>query len=234
MSDACSSPSPRRTSLRPTWGTCCTRTPRAQSIPLSFGQAHVFYPEATTARCTAALLLDVDPVGLVRGRKGADAPLEPYVNDRPYVASSFLSVAIAQVLGTALAGRSRERPELVATPIPLVARIAALPCRRGEDLLRRLFEPLGYELEAAQHALDPRFAAWGESPYFTVTLRATTRLADMLRHLYVLVPVLDDAKHYFVGEDEVEKLLRRGEARGASRARSHRAALPAPPPRPDA
>ncbi|HEX7086493.1 MAG TPA: 3' terminal RNA ribose 2'-O-methyltransferase Hen1 [Vicinamibacterales bacterium] len=184
---------------------------RAQSVALSFGQAHVFYPEATTARCTAALLLDVDPVGLVRGRKGADAPLEPYVNDRPYVASSFLSVAIGQVLGTALGGRSRERPEFADTPIPLVARIAALPCRGGEDLLRRLFEPLGYELEAAQHALDPRFPAWGESRYFTVTLRATTRLADLLRHLYVLVPVLDDAKHYFVGDDEVEKLLRRGE-----------------------
>lgn len=184
---------------------------RAQSVALSFGQAHVFYPEATRERCTAALLLDVDPVGLARGRKGGGAPLEPYVNDRPYVASSFLSVAIAQVLGTALSGRSRERPELADTPIPLVARIAALPCRGGEDLLRRLFEPLGYEVDAVQHALDPRFPAWGESRYFTVTLRATKRLADLLRHLYVLVPVLDDAKHYFVGDDEVEKLLRRGE-----------------------
>ncbi|MEJ2218742.1 MAG: 3' terminal RNA ribose 2'-O-methyltransferase Hen1, partial [Gemmatimonadota bacterium] len=184
---------------------------RAQSFDLSFGRAHVVYPEAEEDRCTAALILDVDPVKLVRGKRRSGAPLEQYVNDRPYVASSFLSVAIAQVYGTALGGKSRERPELAETPIPLEARIAVLPCRGGEDLLRRLFEPLGYRVDAVRHELDPRFPAWGDSRYFTVTLAATTRLADLLRHLYVLVPVLDDAKHYFVGDDEVQKLLAKGE-----------------------
>jgi len=181
---------------------------RAQSFPLSFGQAHVFYPEVSEERCTAAVLLDVDPVGLVRGGSaGAD---QQYVNDRPYVASSFLSVAIAQVFGSALSGKSKDRPELAATPIPLEARIAVVPCRGGEDMLRRLFEPLGYVLEVERHPLDETFPAWGESRYHTVTLRGTIRLADLLRHLYVLVPVLDDAKHYWVGDDEVEKLLRQG------------------------
>jgi 3' terminal RNA ribose 2'-O-methyltransferase Hen1 len=183
---------------------------RAQSFPLSFGRAHVFYPEATEERCTAALLLDVDPVGLVRG--GASAVDTQYVNDRPYVASSFLSVALSRVLGSALAGTSKERPELARTPIPLEARIAVLHCRGGEELLRRLFEPLDYELAATRHPLDPTFPEWGDSRYYTLTLRATTRLAELLRHLYVLVPVLDDAKHYWVGEDEVEKLLRQGES----------------------
>jgi 3' terminal RNA ribose 2'-O-methyltransferase Hen1 len=183
---------------------------RTQSFELSFGKAHVVYPEATPARCTAALLLDVDPIGLVRGRRDTGAPLEPYVNDRPYVASSFLSVALAQVFGTALSGRSKELPELAATPIPLEAGIAAVRCRGGEDVLRRLFEPLGYEVQAESHVLDPQFPVWGDSQYFTVTLRATTRLADLLRHLYVLVPVLDDAKHYYVDDAEVEKLLARG------------------------
>jgi len=32
-----------------------------------FGTAHVFYPEASDDRCSAAVLVDVDPVGLVRG-----------------------------------------------------------------------------------------------------------------------------------------------------------------------
>src|SRR5688500_10137601 len=129
---------------------------------LSFGKAYVFYPEASEERCTAALLLDVDPVGLVRGRKGgmALAALEPYVNDRPYVASSFLSVAIAQVYGTALAGRSRERPELAEMALPLAAKIAVLPCRGGERFLRRLFEPLGYAVTAERHGLDARFPEW--------------------------------------------------------------------------
>lgn len=187
---------------------------RVQSFELSFGQAHVFYPQAGERLCTAALLLDVDPVWLVRGRKGPAGEagtLDQYVNDRPYVASSLMSVAIAQVFGTTLAGRCKDRPELVETPIPLEARIAVLPCRGGDQFLRRLFEPLGYELEAARHPLDPRWPDWGESAYYTVTLRATRTVHDFLTHLYVLIPVLDDNKHYWVGQDEVDKLLRHGE-----------------------
>src|SRR5918997_7068782 len=101
---------------------------RAQSFELPFGTAHVFYPEASSGRCTAALLLDVDPVGLVRG---GDGTLRQYVNDRPYVASSFLSVAISRVYGSALSGKSKERPELASTPLSLRARISVLPCRGG-------------------------------------------------------------------------------------------------------
>ena len=186
---------------------------KSQSFDLSFGRAHVLYPEAAEDCCTAALLLDIDPVGLVRNRRGPSGEgfaLEQYVNDRPYVASSFLSVAIAQVFGSALSGTSRERPELAKTPIPLAVRLSVLPCRGGEVLLRRLFEPLGYAVAAARHALDERFPDWGEGPYYTVELAHTLTIHDLLSHLYVLVPVLDDDKHYWIGEDEVEKLLRHG------------------------
>jgi 3' terminal RNA ribose 2'-O-methyltransferase Hen1 len=183
---------------------------RLQSFSLPFGQAHVFYPEASEERCTAALMLEVDPVGLIR--RGVRFPrLDQYVNDRPYVASSFLSVAIARVYNTALGGRSKERPGLVELPLPLRARIAALPCAGGEGLLRRLFEPLGYGVHAVDHPLDEQFPEWGESRYYTVELEGELRLRELLAHLYVLVPVLDAEKHYWVGEDEVEKLLRRGE-----------------------
>ncbi|HTA73854.1 MAG TPA: 3' terminal RNA ribose 2'-O-methyltransferase Hen1 [Gemmatimonadaceae bacterium] len=169
---------------------------RVQTFDLSFGQAHVFYPDASADRCTAVLLLDVDPVRLVRG---SDLDRQ-YVNDRPYVASSFLSVAIAEVFSSALAGRSKERPELAAAPMPLTASLTALPCLGGEALLRRLFEPLGYEVTAESF-----------DRYVSVTLRGTVRLAEFLTHLYVLIPVLDDEKHYFVGDEEVDKLIRRGE-----------------------
>ena len=183
------------------------------TFPLAFGQAHVFYPEADADRCTAALLLDVDPVGLVRNRRGPSGEggtLDQYVNDRPYVASSFLSVAISRVLGSALGGRSKHRPDLAQTKIPLQARISVLPCRGGENFLRRLFEPLGYEVVAERHPLDESFPEWGDSSYFTVQLTGEVRLQDLLTHLYVLVPVLDNEKHYWVGDDEVEKLLRHG------------------------
>jgi 3' terminal RNA ribose 2'-O-methyltransferase Hen1 len=187
---------------------------RAHSFDLSFGQAHVFYPDVSDERCTAALLLDVDAVGLVRKRRGPGsegASLEQYVNDRPYVASSFLSVAMARIFREALSGKSKGRQELADQKLPLSARISVLPCRGGESFLHRLFGPLGYEIRTQCHVLDLKFPEWGNSPYYTVELSARARLQDLLTHLYVLIPVLDVDKHYWVGEDELEKLLRRGE-----------------------
>jgi 3' terminal RNA ribose 2'-O-methyltransferase Hen1 len=176
-----------------------------------FGRAVVFYPEASDAACTAAILLDVDPVGLVRGRGGREGAEDQYVNDRPYVASSLLSVVIARWFGSALGGRCEKRPELADRVLPLEVSLPSVPCRGGDAFLRRLFEPLGYHVEALQHPLDEALPALGPSRVFTLTLRAEKRLADVLAHLYVLIPVLDDRKHYWVGDDEVDKLLRRGE-----------------------
>ena len=187
---------------------------RFQSFNLPFGRAEVFYPEAESHRCTVALLLNFDPLGLFRPKPGtpkAGGWLEQYVNDRPYVASSHLSVAIASVFGSALSGNSRERPELAKSAIPLEARIAVIPSREGADLILSLFEPLGYNVEIQGHPLDGRFPEWGASPYFSVCLTSESRLRDLLAHLYVLLPVLDDEKHYWVGDDEVDKLLRFGE-----------------------
>jgi hypothetical protein len=85
---------------------------RVQSFVISSGQGHIFYPEATPERCTAALLLEIDPVALVRGRKDSrpDGELAHYVNDRPYAASSMLAVALKEAFRTALAGRCTARP----------------------------------------------------------------------------------------------------------------------------
>ncbi|MCB9924934.1 MAG: 3' terminal RNA ribose 2'-O-methyltransferase Hen1 [Planctomycetaceae bacterium] len=184
---------------------------RFQSFDLSFGQAHVFYPDVTEDRCTVCLLLDVDPVGMVRGkRRDQSFLLGHYINDRPYVASSFMSVAISQVFGTAMGGRCKDRPELVTTPIHLTVRLDVLPVRGGEGFLHRMFEPLGYTVEAVRHTLDERFPEWGESPYYSATISGTKTLSELLTHLYVLIPVFDNEKHYFVGEDELEKLLAKG------------------------
>jgi 3' terminal RNA ribose 2'-O-methyltransferase Hen1 len=187
---------------------------RFQTFNLSFGRAHVFYPRRDPERCTAALLVEVDPIQLVRGKgSGADSfSLQQYVNDRPYAASSFLSVAMRDVFGTAFTGRSKDRPELAEQALPLEAHVAVLPARGGEELIHRLFAPLGYEVRAVHGALDPRFPEWGESRYFAVDIRGTVRLRDLLSHLYVLIPVLDDDKHYWVGQDEIDKLLRHGQA----------------------
>ena len=174
----------------------------------------MFYPEATAERCTVALLVEVDPVGLVRDRRGPSGEgraLDQYVNDRPYAASSFLSVAIAEIFGSALSGKSKERPELVDTPLPFLVKFPAMPCRGGEQFLKRLFEPLGYRVSTSRLPLDEQFPGWGESPFCRVELKSTLPLNRLLTHLYVLVPVLDNDKHYWVGDAEVEKLIRHGE-----------------------
>lgn len=187
---------------------------RVHERELSFGTARVCYPEASPERCTAALVVDIDPVELVRSRRGGpngnDFSLAQYVNDRPYVASSFLSVAIGKMFGTAMNGRSNDRPDLAARAIPLAVRLPVLPCRGGDRFLRSLFEPLGYEVATSSISLDERFPDWGDSRFFDVTLTCVLRLQDVLEQLFVLLPVLDDDKHYWVGDDEISKLIRRG------------------------
>jgi 3' terminal RNA ribose 2'-O-methyltransferase Hen1 len=187
---------------------------RFQTFALGFGEAHVVYPEASEERCTASLILDLDPVALVRGRPAADrngagvaGPLANYVNDRPYVASSFLSVAIAKVFGSALGGRTTTRPDLVAAGLPFSVTIGPVRVRGGLAVINRLFDPLGYDVTA-----DPVATTDGwTSHMWMLTIAATIRLQTLLSHLYVLVPVLDDDKHYWVSEDEIEKLFRHGE-----------------------
>jgi 3' terminal RNA ribose 2'-O-methyltransferase Hen1 len=186
---------------------------RLQSFDVSVGAAHVFYPEAGERRTTAALLLEVDPVGLVRGRHGPPGEgfaLGQYVNDRPYAASSMFAVAIKEVFRTALTGRCAGHQELADSPLPLELHIPALPCRGGVDLARRVFEPLGWRVSATAVPLDPTIPDWGDSRYLDIRLAGTVRLADALNHLYVLLPVLDDGKHYWVATDEVDKLVRAG------------------------
>ncbi|QEE28182.1 3' terminal RNA ribose 2'-O-methyltransferase Hen1 [Terriglobus albidus] len=186
---------------------------RLQTEALSFGKAYVFYPAASVEFCTAALLVEIDPVALVRGRgpSGEGGQLEQYVNDRPYAANSFLSVAMGRIFSTAMSGRSKDRPELAEVPIPLTAHLPVIAVRGGEELVRRLFEPLGYAVELKGSQLDDKFPEWGASPYVGLTIAGTVRLQDLLTHLYVLIPVLDNEKHYWVANDEIEKLLKRGE-----------------------
>lgn len=184
---------------------------KVQSFDVPGGKAHVFYPEAAEARTTAALLLDLDVVGLARrDTRGGNFALEAYVNDRPYVTSSWFATAISGVFASALNGNCRDKPDLPNEAWPFVAHLPAVSIRGGEVLLRKLFEPLGYEITAEQAPLDEKFPEWGASRYWSVTLSATCRLQDLLTHLYVLLPVLDNDKHYYVGKPEMDKLLAKG------------------------
>lgn len=185
---------------------------RPQMFEMNHGKAYVFYPEVSNTRTTAALLLDIDPIDLARGKVGrAGGGLFDYVNDRPYVSSSFLSTAISKVFGTAMTGRADTYQALSDSPLDLSATVIMLPCRGEQEKLNSVFEPLGYEVSYETFVSDENFPHWGDSNYVNLTIRGKIRLCDLLKHLYVLIPVFDSRKHYWVGADEVEKLLRVGE-----------------------
>ena len=187
---------------------------KLQSVDLSIGKAHIFYPESSEERTTASLLLDIDPIDLVRGGRnlsGKAFSLGQYVNDRPYVASSFMSVAIAKAFSTAMNGKCSKKPELVDVPMPFEVMLSVIPAPKGgETLIRKMFEPLGYTVALERHTLDEKFADWGESKYFTLNLKHTITLQALLSHLYVMIPALDNDKHYYVSQNEIDKLLEKG------------------------
>ncbi len=178
---------------------------------LPFGTSYVFYPIAENNICSMVFLLDIDPLALARGRSGRPSyPLYSYVNDRPYVTSSFMSVAIAQAFGTALNGNCKKKPDLVNKIWPAQIFLPAVPARGGEKFLRKLFEPLEYKVFPQNIPLDKERENWGDSPYFSVTLKGNHTIQNILNHLYILFPVLDSQKHYWINELEIEKLIARG------------------------
>lgn len=182
---------------------------RPQEFELNSGKAYVFYPEVSDHKTTMALLLDINPIDLAKGKQGSkDGGLFDYVNDRPYTASSFLSTAITRVFNTAMNGRCDKKQELADSPLELSAHIYAI---QGKDeFARKVFEPLGYTVRTSKNTLDGKFPEWGDSPYIDLEISGNVRLADLLNHLYVLIPVFDRQKHYFISEDEIDKLISHG------------------------
>ncbi len=170
------------------------------------GKALIFFSEVGEARATAVLYLDVDPVALVRGKSaGADGLLAQYVNDRAYAANSFLSVALGRSFGQSMAGRSKERQELADQALPFEAAVTPVVASGGAEVVRSMFEPLGYTVQMA------RLSEGSDRDLLRLQIAGTVRLRDLLNHLYVLIPVLDNSKHYWIDDTEIETLLAKGE-----------------------
>ena len=185
---------------------------RAQQFELSYGKAYVFYPEVSDTRTTAALLLDIDSLDLARGKIGSrDGGLFDYVNDRPYASTSFMSTAVVRIFGTAMNGKCDKNQKLADTPLKLTACLYSLKDNGDTELAKEMFEPLGYTVTAQRTKLDDSFPEWGISPYIDLTISGTVKLSELLNHIYVLIPVFDKQKHYYISEDEIQKLLDHGE-----------------------
>ncbi len=183
---------------------------KVQTFKLNFGEVHVFYPEYSEKKCSFALLLDINPINIIRERKGEQLSMSDYVNDRPYVCSSFMSTAIAKVLGSALNGKCPDHPEFLKEEFSFKVKLSAVSVKGKAKAVNSLFQPLGYTVGMKGALIDEKFPEWGTSNYFELTLSNTISLQEMLSHLYVLLPVLDNSKHYYMSNDEVNKLLDKG------------------------
>ncbi|MEO8531971.1 MAG: 3' terminal RNA ribose 2'-O-methyltransferase Hen1 [Deltaproteobacteria bacterium] len=168
------------------------------------GVVTIFYPLVSDAETRAVVHLDVDPVALVRGKNDAAGLLDQYVNDRPYAVNSLLAVALGRALGQTLAGKSKDRQALADRALPYRLRIVPLAVAGGFEIIERLFAPLGYTIEALPLETSAR------REIYDLRLETTAQLADVLTHLQVLVPVLDNAKHYWIDKAEIETLLAKG------------------------
>ncbi len=170
----------------------------------SAGDVTIFYPEVSDECTTAVLHLEVDPIGLVRGKnQQSDGLLAQYVNDRPFVANSFLSVALVRSFSQTMAGKSKDRQELADQLLDFEIRVLPVALSGDLELLKSLFEPLGYVIHSTDDVDD--------LAVIDLRLSAKLRLGDILNHLYVLIPVMDNFKHYFVAQEEIDKLLAKGE-----------------------
>jgi 3' terminal RNA ribose 2'-O-methyltransferase Hen1 len=173
---------------------------------------YCFFSEASVERCTVNLVLDIGLSHSYGFSKERPKPnYNPHVNDRPYVAGSIMSVALNDMFRSAFNGQSKEKPELSRTEIPLEISIATVSCADGEAFIRGIFEPLGYQVDISGFQYDEEFPEWGQSPYFVLNLKANKQISVVLKQLYVLLPVLDDSKHYWIEMTEKDRLLKMGE-----------------------
>lgn len=177
----------------------------------SFSTNHCFFSEATDDLCTANLWVNVRELQEFELYRRFNNFENPFINDRPYVAGSLMSTAMSEMFRTAMSGSCRERPELARSPIPLTIEVATVRCEDGIDFIKGIFEPLGYQVDLESYLLDEAFPNWGSSPYFKLRLQTNKELYLVLRQLFILLPVLDNQKHYWVDEAEQEKIIKMGE-----------------------
>lgn len=176
---------------------------RVQSFATTQGEATVFYPVADADKCRAVLRVDGTDA-----RVDSHTDIDRHVNTIPYAASTRLVVALGKVFGDALAGRCTARPELVDHVWDVSVLIPSVPVR-GTLTPADVFEPLGWSVTARAEPLTP--TEWGDSDFVTLTLSGRFTVRDSLRHIAIALPALAGDKHYFVDDDDIDKLLRHGE-----------------------
>jgi hypothetical protein len=157
--------------------------------PLPFGHAMVCFSQADDRRCTAAVMVHAQRDG-----------------------SSQLGMALAEVFAPTIHGFGGTEPALAARALPFEVDVPVLPTGGGAALVRRLFEPLGYQVTTAPVPADAVPVADDEPGELAVTISGVVCASQLLAHLSVLLPVLDAGDHRApADETALESVLAEGE-----------------------
>ena len=160
------------------------------------------YHKMSDEELYATIFVTPDPLALVNHEKAYD--ITHYINDREFAVSTIFLSLIRSALGTALNGKPKEEYETyVQQPFPFTFEIGPVSTSMSDEDIYALWQPLGYDvsIQVISNEKRARF----------LILTNTITLQQALQQIFILIPVMDDYKHYFIDEKEQERLERYGE-----------------------
>lgn len=174
-------------------------------------RVRMVYTKASEQETEVLIHAEPDPVDLVRGTPdGYD--ITQYINDREFVTSSLFCSYIRNALGTALNGKPKEDyVRWVDHAFELELKFGPVASDLPDRVVEELFSCLGYDITVERGESAYSFDLKNRSTVRHITLRGKQTIQQALRQLFLLIPVLDNYKHYFISEDEIDKINRYGE-----------------------
>ncbi|MGE6488602.1 3' terminal RNA ribose 2'-O-methyltransferase Hen1 [Paenisporosarcina sp. NPDC076898] len=171
----------------------------------------LFYSKFTETELEVTIFVTPDPIELVKNNSNS-YDITHYINDREFAVSSIFCSFIRSALGTALNGQPKEEHLMwVNHPFSFNFEFGPVVSSLSDEKLMNLFEPIGYEVTINRPEIEYSFPIKTKSSARYLSIKGMKTLQEGLRHLFVLIPVIDNYKHYFIDEKEIEKLERYGE-----------------------
>ncbi|WP_407270561.1 3' terminal RNA ribose 2'-O-methyltransferase Hen1 [Radiobacillus sp. PE A8.2] len=171
----------------------------------------MFYSKFMPSEVEATIFVTPDSIELVKNNNNA-YDITHYINDREFAVSSIFTSLIRSALATALNGNTKEEYQAwVKHCFPFTFGFGPVSTDLSDEQITNLFEPLGYEIDIEKRELDYDFSLKTTNHVRYINIHGTTTLQTGLRQLFVLIPVLDNYKHYYIDEKEIDKLQRYGE-----------------------
>jgi 3' terminal RNA ribose 2'-O-methyltransferase Hen1 len=171
----------------------------------------LFYSKFTETELEVTIFVTPDPIEMVKNNSNS-YDITHYINDREFAVSSIFCSFIRSALGTALNGQPKEEHlKWVNHPFSFNFEFGPVVSSLSDEKLMNLFEPIGYEVTINRPEIEYSFPIKTKSSARYLSIKGMKTLQEGLRHLFVLIPVIDNYKHYFIDEKEIEKLERYGE-----------------------